>query len=72
MIFALIFINGQFVLDKLDDVEELVCAYCSLIYRGVTQTPLDHSDIFHSCSLLLALEIATALLYPILMHSLIL
>jgi hypothetical protein len=36
------------------------------------QNPLEHSDITYSFFLLLALEIATALLYPILMHSLIL
>jgi hypothetical protein len=34
------------------------------------QNPLEHSDITYSFSLLLALEISTALLYPILMHSL--
>jgi hypothetical protein len=35
------------------------------------QPPLTHAYITYSISLLLALEIATALFYPILMHSLI-
>jgi hypothetical protein len=36
------------------------------------QSPLTHADTSYSFPLLLALEIAAALLYPILMHSLIL
>jgi hypothetical protein len=34
------------------------------------QSPLTHADTSYSFSLLLALEIAVALLYPTLMHSL--
>jgi hypothetical protein len=34
------------------------------------QNPLDHSDITHSFSLMLALDFATVLIDPILMHNL--